>query len=72
MEIVKFMDGTFGIRRRFMGVFWYEYRSLGENCCNYWWSMGDSHFYLCKGTLEQAERELQLMNDAGTPHKETI
>ena len=33
MKIVKFKDGTFGIRRRFLGFLWYTY---AEKSGTYW------------------------------------
>lgn len=62
MKIVKFKDGTFAIRRKFLGVLWYQYRHLFA--C-YWLRTSDECFYRCKGDYGTVKKQYDLLNDFG-------
>jgi len=55
MELVKFNDGSFGIRK---GSISYKYRDL--RFPGNWWSVESMFFTNCKGSRERCE---ELMDD---------
>ena len=57
MKIVKFIDGTYGVRKWF-GVYLYKDLTIS----GLWWSISSPHFSDCRGTLSQAE----YFSDKGT------
>lgn len=52
MKIVKFKDGTYGVRR--LTLFGYEYKSF-RRPLQFWWSRNSEYFSDCHGTLAEAE-----------------
>ena len=66
MNIVKFKDGTFGVRRHFLGRFEFaDFRSLGL-----WWAADSNFITDCHVTLEQAKARFDALTDIGTPINE--
>lgn len=67
VEIVKFEDGTYGIRKgnKFFG---YAYIDLVNP--KYTWRIGDNWMRDCRGTLEQVKRIYGHFYDKGRPIKE--
>lgn len=65
MKIVKFKNGKYGIRRRFLGFLWYQYKDLTGN--SLWWSISSPWMKDCIGTYEQCREILHDQNDTGTP-----
>ena len=64
-KIVKFEDGTYGIRRSL--VFCYMYKDLCS-CNHHWWLSGSQWFATdCRGTFEDVESYMKTNNDTGTP-----
>ena len=57
MKIVKFRDGTYGVRKWF-GIYLYKDLTIS----GLWWSMSSQFFSDCRGTLAQAE----YFSDKGT------
>ena len=51
MKIVKFKDGTYGVRRLTLGG--YEYKDFRSP--RYWWLITSKFFADCRGTLTEAE-----------------
>ena len=47
IELIRFSDNTYGIRRRFWYVLWYEYLDL-ELANMWWWSKNSQWFSDCK------------------------
>ena len=67
MNIVKFKDGTFGVRRHFNDRFEFaDFRTLGL-----WWANDSKFIADCHGTLEQAKARFYELTDTGTPVGET-
>ena len=70
MKIVKFKDGTYGIRKGFRLLGWVEYwyRDLVSQRLCLWWRTGSGYFKDCKGTKDAV---LGYLNkppvDYGTP-----
>ena len=63
MNIVKFKDVTFGVRRHFLGRFEFaDFRTPGL-----WWSNDSKFISDCHGTHEQALSAYRQMTDTGTP-----
>jgi hypothetical protein len=70
MKIVKFDDGTYGIRRR---AWWslfqiYEYRDLKYNDA-IWWTRRDKWILDCKGPPQKVKSIFDRLKDKGTPVK---
>lgn len=63
MNIVRFKDGTYGVRRR--RWFTYEFLWLSDAGGHLWVEKSDSHFSFCKGTEAQAAKYFDLMTDNG-------
>lgn len=61
MKMVKFKDGTYGIRR---GWFNKEYKDLGYDL---WWGIKNSHIGDCKSTYEKVLQHYNLIVDKGSP-----
>lgn len=61
MKIVKFNDGSYGIRKWSLLHLQYVYLDLNNR--NYWWSLGSRWIKDCKGSLE----EVQSLTDKGKP-----
>ncbi len=60
MKIVRFKDGTYGIRKWF-GVYWYkDLRSSGT-----WWVKNSPWFGYCKGNRSTVLRNLETIIDSG-------
>ena len=57
MKIVKFKDGTYGVRKWF-GFYLYQDLTIP----GLWWSRNSKFFSDCRGTLSQAE----YFSDKGT------
>ena len=57
MKIVKFRDGTYGVRKWF-GIYLYKDLTIS----GLWWPMSSQFFSDCRGTLAQAE----YFSDKGT------
>ena len=51
MKIVKFKDGTYGVRR--LTLYGYKYKDF--HIPRYWWSRNSIYFADCRGTLTEAE-----------------
>lgn len=63
MKIVKFKDGSYGIRKGVL--FFYSYLDLFNQ--SYWWHFGYKTMAYCRGTLEECEKLYNLMTDKGEP-----
>ena len=71
MELVKFKDGSYGIRKyTFFGIT-ISYKDLAgsSNINGYWWNMGGDFFSSCRGTKERAEEVFEYLTDEGEPVK---
>ena len=71
MKIVKFRDGSFGIRRRLMSRFWapqfFDFVAMRSKD-HYWWSMTSPHLPDCRVEDEsEARRVYDIYTDIGTP-----
>lgn len=73
MEIVKFEDDTYGIRKG--NSFNYQFADLRVNE-HYWWFDGHYRLGRCNGTLEQAEEAYKRyvdiekkLKDKGKPYE---
>jgi hypothetical protein len=68
VKIVKFKDGTYGVRRvSFWVPFpWFEYLDLRSNSL-YWWDQRDAYFTDCQGTLAEAQARMNRATDKGRP-----
>ena len=66
-KLVKFKDGTFGIRRGFLGLYWFK----DLNTDGYWWSK-NSRFFVdsCRGKESTVRERLNLKKDNGEVVKE--
>ena len=62
MKIVKFMDGTFAIRKFSIFFFSYIYKDL---VTSHWWGLNDAYFYECKGSIERVKKEYYKRKDKG-------
>ena len=51
MKIVKFKDGTYGVRR--LSLFGYEYKDFRNP--QFWWLRNSQYFPDCHGTHAEAE-----------------
>lgn len=63
-KIVRFADGTFGIRR--LTLFGYAYLDLVSPC--FWWSRTDRFIHDCHGSKKAAQRAYNYVYDKGTPY----
>lgn len=61
MKIVKFKDGTYGVRR--LTLFGYEYKDFRS--IEFWWSRNSQYFPACHGTLTEAEYYTEYYTDKG-------
>lgn len=67
MEIVKFKNGTFGVRRR-VGLFSKRYQFLSSTR-GYWWGINYRAEYCELETKEDAETLMNSAYDVGEPVK---
>ena len=58
--IVKFNDGTFGIRK---GFFRYRYKDLQSS--DFWWPKDHSYYKDCRGNFETVIKQYKNMRDIG-------
>lgn len=65
MEIVKFKDGKYAVRK---GYFKYTYEYLDKNSL-IWWNSTSARNSYCKCSLKRAQELLNIVNDKGTPIK---
>jgi len=63
MKLVKFKDGSFGVRHwsLFDG---YRFADLSTEH-DFWWKVGSRHFGDCKSTEERAREVLNIKLDIG-------
>lgn len=61
-RIVKFKDGTYGIRR---GYFLYSYRDLKDPI--FWWGINSYSFKDCRGSIDRVEQLFSYTQDVGEP-----
>jgi len=64
MKIVKFKDGTYGIRRWSLLSLEYEYKDLQHFA---WWPLSSCWQKDCRGTLEEAIQIIDRLADKGKP-----
>ena len=62
-KLVKFEDGTYGVRRSL--IICYIYKDLDSN--HHWWLRNATYFSDCKGTLERAQEVINNRGDIGNP-----
>lgn len=62
MKLVKFKDGTWGVRRRV--AFTYQFLDMDSTT---WWERMSAVNRFCRGTEEQARKLLETMTDTGEP-----
>lgn len=77
MEVVKFNDGTYGVRKRCLGIFNYVYLDIKSMTTKYispvkwWWWRHSMFFNDCKGDLNLVKSALMALHekkyDYGTP-----
>lgn len=65
MEIVKFKDGKYAVRK---GYFKYTYEYLDKDSLNWWSSLSSCDSY-CKCSSKRAQELLIIVTDKGTPIK---
>ena len=63
MKLVKFKDGTYGVRK----MVWFEFMYLDLTDPSHWWTINCSDFNNCKGSKEEAEKGFIRVTDYGTP-----
>jgi len=68
MQLVKFKNGMFGVRRRVASTLGYEFRDLDQK--GFWWQPDSIWFGLCKGTRQMAEGELKRLQPNGKSAEE--
>ena len=61
MKIVKFQNGSYGIRKWSFG---YQYKDLKDH---FWWSLQSNHFKDCQGTIAQVLDVFKQKKDKGVP-----
>lgn len=61
MKIVKFKNGTYGLRK---GIFFFSFRDLEGR---YWWHRNSVYLSTYQGTLEEVKRLIDNEIDMGTP-----
>ena len=66
MEVVKFRDGKYGIRRRSYLGKGYEFRGVFASD-DVWWNSNENIKRLCKGTLTQVTSLYNSMDCVGEP-----
>ena len=64
MKIVKFKDGMYGIRRKFLGILWYQYLSVYEDK---WFSDGDIVSWFCKYEIVDVNDRLEKYTRSRNP-----
>jgi len=62
-KIVRFKDGTYGVRRFSWFFMGYLYINLASQA--FWWGRGDEYFPECRGTEERARAVLNTLTDKG-------
>ena len=65
MKIVKFKDGTYGVRR-FSLFFGYVYKDLANSGADFWWPRDSRSFRDCRSSKENAEAFFNIATDKGT------
>lgn len=66
MKLVKFKDGTYGIRRFSIWSLGYEYKSFAP-ISSMWWPGCSEYMTHCRTDKETAEKEFNLLTDKGEP-----
>ena len=66
MKLVKFNDGSYGIRKRYW-IFWYKFYDFTSRN-SYWWSLSKYPDDI-KTTKNEAESKLLKLKDFGTEGK---
>lgn len=56
MEKVKFENGEFGVRKRFLFIFWWEYKDFQARFFDIWFSSKSVHFKDCKAPESVADK----------------
>lgn len=64
MKLVKFNDGTFGVRS---GNFFFGYAYADLVTSNLWWPLESAWISDCKGSESAARKRLERYTDKGTP-----
>lgn len=68
MKLVKFKDGSFGVRRYNLGSFKYEFLDLQSTRTEYWWTQSKRDFLnCCKSDEHTARFHFNRLTDKGTP-----
>lgn len=67
MKIVKFKDGTYGIRR--WSIIGYQYKDIKSDI-SYWWTLNTKFIGHCKGTYPEILEIFERMTDKGKIVKE--
>lgn len=55
MKIVKFRDGSYGLRKWVFNLFEFGYVFADLNSYGFWWNVNSRHFPNCKGTLDSVK-----------------
>ena len=63
-KLVRFNDGTYGVRRFLILTFSYKFLDLSGG--DHWWDYEYKDKY-CKGTEAKAREAMNLVGDLGTP-----
>lgn len=58
MQIVKFSDGQYGIRKSYFFL-WYVYKDLKTT--SHWWTKGSEYFKDCRGTREEVDEAMKRL-----------
>jgi hypothetical protein len=66
-KVVRFADGTFGVRRRSAWKLWLGYEFLDLQSPRFWWPKASYFGNDCHGTEEQARNALIRASDQGQP-----
>lgn len=66
IEIVKFKDGKYGVKKTSFFGFNAQYKDLVPNT-HYWWNHGGDFFESCRGTEEEATAMYDYITDMGEP-----
>lgn len=69
MKLVKFTDGTYGVRVKF-SIFGFKWNFLDLKNIRFCWDRDDNFFEHCKGTREKAEYAMRNYSDKHTVVKD--
>lgn len=64
MNIVKFMNGTYGIRKFSIIYLQYIYLDMSSYAC-FWWTRKSNYFRDCQTTLKQCQERIKNIYDRG-------